>query len=273
MLLGGDRERQGAGTTMEWRAPGELARQDTAATGWPSGQGPQRRPPVQEGAGVARALWPHEDRGGTVTARIPRETNALAGAGQRSGPSAAARPNRHRVSPGGRPRVYREPTVPPHGRRPPKVGVAGGGGRSAARPCWPAPRMASDPRGLPSEPQEAAPTAFGTAPNRVTYGLRPAAPGKAPRPHRPGDCDGAPGRRRMWKPRRAKPGGATRFATLSREAAPRDCGGSPAWARAPPDRDTPELRRGTLAGTTVGVGTAPDGARQDTGAIIVARRV
>jgi len=76
----------------------------------------------------------------------------------------------------------------------------------------------------------------------------------------------------MWKPRRAKPSGATRFAALSREAAPRDCGGSPAWDRTPTARDTPELRRGTLAGTTAGVGTAPDGARQDTGATSVAYR-
>jgi len=76
----------------------------------------------------------------------------------------------------------------------------------------------------------------------------------------------------MWKPRRAKPGGATRFAILSREVAPRDCGGSPAWERAPTDRDSPELRRGTLAGTTAGVGTAPDGALQDTGAGTVAHR-
>jgi len=76
----------------------------------------------------------------------------------------------------------------------------------------------------------------------------------------------------MRKPRRAKPGGATRFATLSREAAPRDCGGSPAWEKPTPERDCPELWRSTRAGTTAGVGTAPDGARQDTGATTVARR-
>jgi len=151
-----------------WRAsePTELARQDTAAMGWPTMYGPVRRP-LRSGE-TRRCSCPAAPRGRR------RNGHGQHAPGKRvlspvraNGPGLQLPPARTATE--YRPAAARVSTVNLHlhltaaGRG---GGRCRGGGRSAARPCWLAPRRQTRSRGRLAELRDAAPRSRIEGPKR-----------------------------------------------------------------------------------------------------------